>query len=66
MQTYEGTDRQARGRLLAVLRASTDIVTPQALDVAWPDEAQRRRALHGLIVDGLVEPSGDGGYRLPA
>lgn len=65
-QGYEGTDRQARGRLLAVLRDSTDIVAQQALDAAWPDEAQRHRALQGLIVDGLVEPSGDGGYRLPA
>jgi A/G-specific adenine glycosylase len=65
-QSYEGTDRQARGRLLAVLRDSTDVVAQQALDAAWPDAAQRRRALRGLIVDGLVEPIGDGGYRLPA
>jgi A/G-specific adenine glycosylase len=65
-QRYEGTDRQARGRLLAVLRDSTEPVPQQAMDAAWPDVAQRRRALHGLISDGLVEPSGDGGYRLPA
>jgi A/G-specific adenine glycosylase len=32
----------------------------------WPDAAQRGRALHGLIADGLVEPNGDGRYRLPA
>jgi A/G-specific adenine glycosylase len=64
-QTYEGTDRQARGRLLAVLRESSDVVAQQQLDAAWPDDVQRRRALHGLIVDGLVEPI-DGGYRLPA
>lgn len=65
-QGYEGTDRQARGRLLAVLRDSVDAVSSHALDAAWPDDAQRNRALHGLITDGLVEPSGDGGYRLPA
>ena len=65
-QTYEGTDRQARGRLLAVLRAASDVVAQPALDAAWPDATQRTRALHGLIVDGLVEPIGDGGYRLPA
>ena len=65
-QTYEGTDRQARGRLLAVLRSAPGAVPQDALDVAWPDDVQRRRALHGLITDGLVEPSGDGGYRLPA
>jgi A/G-specific adenine glycosylase len=65
-QRYEGTDRQARGRLLAVLRDSTESVPQQAMDAAWPDDAQRGRALHGLITDGLVEPTGDGGYRLPA
>jgi A/G-specific adenine glycosylase len=65
-QAYEGTDRQARGRLLAVLREASDAVPAEALDAAWPDEAQRRRALHGLVTDGLVEPSADGRYRLPA
>ena len=66
VQRYEGTDRQARGRLLAVLRDATDAVPQHAIDAAWPDDAQRHRALHGLITDGLVEPNGDGGYRLPA
>ena len=65
-QRYEGTDRQARGRLLAVLREAADEVQQHEIDAAWPDDAQRRRALHGLITDGLVEPIGDGGYRLPA
>jgi len=65
-QTYEGTDRQARGRLLAVLRDATGPVPQHALDAVWPDETQRRRALHGLVVDGLVQPDGDGCYRLPA
>jgi A/G-specific adenine glycosylase len=65
-QRYEGTDRQARGRLLAVLRDAPAAVAAEALDAAWPDEAQRRRALHGLITDGLVEAGADGGYRLPA
>ncbi|HET6816622.1 MAG TPA: A/G-specific adenine glycosylase [Mycobacteriales bacterium] len=65
-QRYEGTDRQARGRLLAVLRDSPDAVPQESIDAAWPDDAQRRRALHGLITDGLVEPNGNGGYRLPA
>jgi A/G-specific adenine glycosylase len=65
-QTYEGTDRQARGRLLAVLRDSNAPVPQQALDEVWSDAVQRRRALHGLITDGLVEPNGDGRYRLPA
>jgi A/G-specific adenine glycosylase len=65
-QGYEGTDRQARGRLLAVLRDATGPVPVSALDVVWADERQRMRALDGLVADGLVEPLDDGHYRLPA
>jgi A/G-specific adenine glycosylase len=65
-QTYAGTDRQARGRLLAVLRDSPDPVDRHALDVVWADDPQRARALDGLVADGLVEPLADGRYRLPA
>lgn len=64
-QTYAGTDRQVRGRLLAVLRDSVDIVAKPALDLVWDDEAQRERSLAGLVADGLVEPVGDGHFRLP-
>jgi len=65
-QTYEGTDRQARGRLLAVLRAAHGPVRKSELDACWPEEAQRERALDGLVADGLVDPVADGHYRLPA
>jgi A/G-specific adenine glycosylase len=65
-QTYEGTDRQCRGRLLAVLRDSREPVTQAALDKAWPDAIQRARALDGLVADGLVDPLPDGRYALPA
>ncbi|GAA1551285.1 A/G-specific adenine glycosylase [Kribbella hippodromi] len=64
-QTYEGTDRQARGRLLAVLRAADTTVPKSALDASWPDAVQRERALDGLVADGLVEPLADSTYRLP-
>ncbi|MET9273736.1 A/G-specific adenine glycosylase [Kribbella sp. NPDC003557] len=64
-QTYEGTDRQARGRLLAVLRSATAPVPKSELDASWPDAAQRERALDGLVADGLVEPLSRGRYRLP-
>lgn len=64
-QSYEGTDRQARGRLLAVLRASPHPVPAMELDASWQDAEQRSRALSSLVADGLVEcvPAG---YRLPA
>jgi A/G-specific adenine glycosylase len=65
-QTYEGTDRQCRGRLLAVLRDSREPVTQARLDVAWPDAVQRARALDGLVADGLVDPLPDGRFALPA
>jgi A/G-specific adenine glycosylase len=64
-QRYAGTDRQARGRLLDVLRASDRPVSGEALAEAWPAVAQRNRALHGLVVDGLVEPMAGGRYALP-
>jgi A/G-specific adenine glycosylase len=64
-QTYAGTDRQCRGRLLAVLRGSSGPVDKAALDDAWDDVLQRERALSGLIEDGLVDPLDDGRYALP-
>ncbi|MFH9763824.1 A/G-specific adenine glycosylase [Streptomyces anulatus] len=64
-QTYAGTDRQVRGRLLAVLRDSVSPVTQAALDAVWEEPVQRARALDGLVADGLVEPLADGRYRLP-
>ncbi|MBW1604279.1 A/G-specific adenine glycosylase [Streptomyces sp. JJ66] len=65
-QTYAGTDRQVRGKLLAVLRDADGPVRQGALDAVWADAAQRARALDGLVADGLVEPLADGTYRLPA
>lgn len=65
VQRYAGTDRQVRGRLLDVLRASDVPVTRAQLDVAWlTDPAQRDRALDSLLVDGLVEQTGDGRFAL--
>jgi A/G-specific adenine glycosylase len=58
-QRYAGTDRQVRGLLLEVLRHATGPVPRQRLDIVWPDEVQRARALAGLVQDGLVEPDGD-------
>ncbi|WP_448321455.1 A/G-specific adenine glycosylase [Streptomyces sp. CO7] len=64
-QTYAGTDRQVRGKLLAVLRAAEGAVAQAALDTVWDEPVQRARALDGLVADGLVEPLADGMYRLP-
>jgi A/G-specific adenine glycosylase len=64
-QTYAGTDRQCRGRLLAVLRHAGGPVEKPELDIVWADAPQRERALDGLIADGLVDPLDDGRYALP-
>ncbi|AMO59300.1 HhH-GPD family protein [Mycolicibacterium phlei] len=65
VQRYAGTDRQVRGRLLDVLRASDSPVTKAELDVVWlTDTAQRDRALDSLLVDGLVEQTDDGRFAL--
>jgi A/G-specific adenine glycosylase len=53
-QAYEGTDRQVRGQLLAVLRGSSGPVSSHRLAASWPDGVQRSRALDGLLTDGLV------------
>ncbi|MBA2509118.1 MAG: A/G-specific adenine glycosylase [Nocardioidaceae bacterium] len=64
-QTYAGTDRQCRGRLLATLRESDSPVAAARLDQVWPNDVQRARALHTLVVDGLVESLVDGRFALP-
>jgi A/G-specific adenine glycosylase len=63
-QPYQGTDRQCRGRLLAVLREADRPVPMARLDAAWPDSGQRARALASLIADGLATER-PGGYALP-
>lgn len=64
-QRYAGTDRQCRGRLLAVLRHAEGPVGKPALDAVWSDPVQRERSLNTLIADGLVDPLDDGRYALP-
>jgi A/G-specific adenine glycosylase len=64
-QTYEGTDRQCRGCLLAVLRDADGPVPAARLDAAWPDPQQRERALASLIADGLAEALPGGRFGLP-
>lgn len=64
-QTWAGTDRQCRGRLLAVARDTEGTVSRARLDAAWDDAVQRERALAGLLDDGLLVERGRGHYSLP-
>ncbi len=55
VQKFVGTDRHVRGIIMGLLRDSSAPVPLAQIDVAWPDEQQRRRALKSLLDDGLVE-----------
>ena len=69
-QAWHGTDRQVRGRIMALLRAAEHPVNAAAITAAVPaaelrDPAQRDRCLAGLVADGLVEPLPDDLFTLP-
>jgi len=65
-QSWQGTDRQCRGAILAVLRATKAPVTSTEVGAAWSvDDAQRDRCLDSLVADGLVEPLSYNRFRLP-
>lgn len=64
-QSWAGTDRQCRGRLMAVLRESRGPVHRSALEAAWPAAEQRDRCLASLVVDGLAVAAGPETYALP-
>jgi A/G-specific adenine glycosylase len=63
-QAWAGTDRQCRGRLMAVARVADGVVPLRRLESAWPDAAQRRRCLESLVGDGLLVAA-EHGYALP-
>lgn len=65
-QSYAGTDREVRGRLMALLRDSHRPVPAAELELVWPDAVQRRRALESLLADGLVQAVSGGRFQLPA
>ncbi len=65
VQTWNGTDRQARGRIMALLRDADRPVPRTAIDLAWPDPAQRLRCIDSLLIDGLAIALPDGGLSLP-
>ena len=63
-QAWSGTDRQCRGRLMAVVRDAEDPVDTRVLETAWPDPAQRTRCLDSLLADGLLVRA-EARYALP-
>jgi len=63
-QGYEGTDRQARGRVLALLRDHPAGLPRDAILAALPRPPQAGRAIDTLVDDGLAVVA-DGVVRLP-
>jgi A/G-specific adenine glycosylase len=53
-QSFTGTDRQVRGRVMALLREALGPVPAAAVDAVWPDASQLARCVDGLLADGLV------------
>jgi A/G-specific adenine glycosylase len=64
-QAWAGTDRQCRGRLMALAREADGEVSRPAMSRAWHDDAQRARCLDSLLADGLLVRTNEG-YALPA
>jgi A/G-specific adenine glycosylase len=64
-QRYLGTDRYVRGLLLAQARDAAEPIPESALVSDWPDVDQSRRALAGLVADGLLVPIAPDRYALP-
>ncbi len=64
-QAWHGTDRQCRGRLMAVVRDAHDPVPPPLLEAAWAEAGQRERCLDSLLDDGLLDLTDDGRFTLP-
>lgn len=70
-QAWEGTDRQVRGRVMALLREALGPVPAHAVEAVWPDARQLARCLDGLVADGLLVrdagagPDDPASFRLP-
>jgi len=62
-QAWQGTDRQARGLVMATLRAADGAVPAAAVQAAltagWPLARDRARVVAGLVADGLIQEVGD-------
>ena len=64
-QAWAGTDRQCRGRLLAVAREHEGAVHRSRFDAAWRQDDQRARCLATLVADGLLAQVSPDTYALP-
>jgi A/G-specific adenine glycosylase len=64
-QAWAGTDRQCRGRMMAVVRDVDGPVPRARLEQTWEEVEQRDRCLAGLVTDGLLVEVEPGYFALP-
>lgn len=64
-QAWAGTDRQCRGRLMALVREAEGPVHLSSIEAVWTVDEQRVRCLASLVHDGLLVPAGPSTYTLP-
>ena len=63
--TFEGSDRQGRGRLIAALTEAAVASQDLAKAMGWPDDVVRAETVaQKLVAEGMVEHK-EGCYRLP-
>lgn len=62
---WDGTDRQCRGAIMAVIRSAHGPLTSEDLAHTSPDADQRERCLGGLAADGLLVAVNGPAYVLP-
>jgi A/G-specific adenine glycosylase len=65
-QAWAGTDRQCRGRIMALAREAHASVGRTEVEAAWPQAEQRERCLQGLVADGLLAEVAPGRWALPS
>ena len=65
VQTWHGTDRQVRGKIMASLRAGHGPISAAELGQLEVEAAQLERCLASLVADGLVVRIGDAHLGLP-
>lgn len=64
-QAWAGTDRQCRGRIMALAREVESSIGAAQVEAAWPQAEQRERCLAGLEADGLLTQVTPGRWALP-
>lgn len=64
-QAWHGTDRQVRGKVMALLRSRPELTWAEIRAEVTAPDAQLERSVAGLVSDGLAVSDDAGWYRLP-